>query len=70
MKEQIDQVLKSKITDVELVLAQLLRIYEEKIKTSNLNWLEKFMTILKARQKNIYIQRVLDDSGQKACNHE
>jgi hypothetical protein len=70
MKEQIDQVLKSKITDVELVLAQLLRIYEEKIKTSNLNWLEKFMTILKARQKNIYIQRVLDDSGQKACTHE
>lgn len=38
----------------------MLRLYEEKIRTSNLNWLEKFMTILKARQKNIYIQRIYD----------
>jgi hypothetical protein len=63
MKHHVDQLLKHKISDVEVVLAQLLKIYEDKIKASNLNWLEKFMTIIKARNKNIYIQRV-------ACEHE
>jgi hypothetical protein len=61
MKTQIDATLRAKIGDVEIVLGQLLRMYEEKIRTSNLNWLEKFMSILKARQKSIYIQRVYDD---------
>ena len=61
MKTQIDATLRAKIGDVEIVLGQLLRMYEEKIRTSNLNWLEKSMSILKARQKSIYIQRVYDD---------
>lgn len=66
MKTLVDETLRAKIGEVEAVLAQLLRLYEEKIRTSNLNWLEKFMSILKARQKDIYIQRVYDE---EQCPH-
>lgn len=33
-------------------------MYEKKIKESNLNWLEKFMNILKAKTKSIYVERI------------
>ena len=37
------------------VLLALLKVYEERVKTSHINWLEKFMSIIKAKNKSMYV---------------
>jgi hypothetical protein len=50
-------VIEKKIKDVRVLLDNISTLYEEKVKKSAFNQIEKLMNILKAKNKSIYIEK-------------
>lgn len=56
-KQEVDFLIGKKIKDVKFLLNNLSQLYEEKVKKTTFNQIEKLMSIIKARNKSIFIEK-------------
>lgn len=67
-KQEIDILIEKRIKDVKYLLDNLSQLYEDKAKKSTFNQIERLMSIIKAKNKSIFIEKLQEEGS--SCGHQ
>lgn len=71
-KQEVDGLVERKIRDVKVLLDNLSKLYEDNVKRTTFNQIERLMSIIRATNKSIFIQKAFTDDNaphSHACHH-